>query len=126
MKERIAMGFHTCVDYELVWDTQIVEDQIRAFDIHADEIRMDIEVNSERAIWIACLAHFKEGIGGEMVPDEAEDCVKFAGHFKYKVTLGGTPTRAAIVLDRLGYNTALQTSCYNEYVERLMPSRVRV
>ena len=56
MSERIAMGFHTCVDYELVWDTTVVEEQIKAFDIRADELRMDIEVDSERAIWIVCLA----------------------------------------------------------------------
>lgn len=125
MSERIAMGFHTCVDYELVWDTKVVEEQIKAFDIRADELRMDIEVDSERAIWIVCLAHFKEGIGGEAVPSEPEDCERFASHFEYKVTLGGTATRAAIILDGLGYPTLLQTSCYNEHVKRLMPKGVR-
>ncbi len=125
MSERIAMGFHTCVDYELVWDTEVVEEQIKAFDIRADELRMDIEVDSERAIWIVCLAHFKEGIGGEAVPLEPEDCERFASHFEYKVTLGGTATRAAIILDGLGYETMLQTSCYNEHVKRLMPKSVR-
>ncbi len=125
MSERIAMGFHTCVDYELVWDTTVVEEQIKAFDIRADELRMDIEVDSERAIWIVCLAHFKEGIGGEAVPLDPEDCERFANHFEYKVTLGGTATRAAILLDRLGYGTLLQTSCYNEHVRRLMPGSVR-
>lgn len=124
MGERIAMGFHTCVDYELLWDTQIVEEQIRAFDIHAEELRMDMEMDCERSIWIACLAHLKEGIGGEMVPDTADICEQFASHFTYVVTLGGTPTRAAIILDRLGYDTVLQTSCYNEHVERLIPARV--
>ena len=126
MGERIAMGFHTCVDYELIWDTQVVEEQIKALDIHAEELRMDLEMDSERSVWIACLAHLKEGIGGEMVPDTAEICEEFASHFTYVVTLGGTPTRAAIILDRLGYGTALQTSCYNEQVKRLMPGRVRV
>ncbi len=125
MSERIAMGFHTCVDYELVWDTKVVEEQIKAFDIRADELRMDIEVDSERAIWIVCLAHFKEGIGGEAVPSVPEDCERFASHFEYKVTLGGTATRAAIILDGLGYPTLLQTSCYNEHVKRLMPKGVR-
>lgn len=124
MGEKIAMGFHTCVDYELVWDTHVVEEQIRAFDIHADELKMDTEVDSERAIWIVMLAHLMEGIGGEMVPDTAEACEQFANHFEYAITMGGTPTRAAIVLDRLGYSTALQTSCYNEHVEKLMPARV--
>ena len=30
MGEKIAMGFHTCVDYELIWDTHVVEEQIKA------------------------------------------------------------------------------------------------
>lgn len=126
MGEKIALGFHTCVDYELVWDTQVVEEQIRAFNICADELQTDIHVDTERAVWIACLAHLKEGIGGEMVPDTSEACVDFANHFKYSITLGGTATRAAIILDGLGYGSVLQTSCYNEHVKRLMPSRVRV
>lgn len=126
MGEKIAMGFHTCVDYELIWDTHVVEEQIKAFDIHADELRTDIKVDSERAVWIVCLAYLKAGIGGEMVPDTSEICEKFADHFKYNITLGGTATRAAIVLDKLGYSSVLQTSCYNEHVKRLMPARVQV
>jgi len=50
MKERIALGFHTCVDYELEWSTQVVEAQIKALNIHADELKMDMDVDSERAI----------------------------------------------------------------------------
>lgn len=126
MDERIALGFHTCVDYELKWDTQLVQAQIKAFDIHAEELRMDIAVDSERAIWIVSLAHLKAGIGCEMVPDTSEMCREFANHFKYEVTLGGTGTRAGIILERLGYPCMLQTSCYNEHVKRLMPSGIRV
>lgn len=126
MKERIALGFHTCVDYELEWSTQVVKAQIRALNIHADELKMDMDVDSERAIWLVSLAHLQAGIGCEVVPDISELCVNFANHFKYEVTLGGTPTRAAIVLDRLGYPSMLQTSCYNKHVERLMPASVRV
>lgn len=126
MKERIALGFHTCVDYELVWDTGIIERQIRAFDIHADELKMDIEADSERAVWIISLAHLKAGIGCEILPDMSETCVEFSNHFDYKITLGGTPTRAAIILDRMGYPSLLQTSCYNEHVKRMMPAKVRV
>lgn len=126
MNEKIALGFHTCVDYELTWDTQIVEEQIKAFDIHADELKMDIEVDSERAIWIVSIAHLQAGIGCEMVPDTSNICVEFANHFEYRITMGGTPTRAAIILERLGYPSLLQTSCYNEHVKRLLPSSIRV
>jgi len=126
MKERIALGFHTCVDYELEWSTSVVEAQVRALNIHADELKMDMKVDSERAIWLVSLAHLQAGIGCEIIPDISELCVDFANHFEYEVTLGGTSTRAAIVLDRLGYPSILQTSCYNKHVERLMPASVRV
>ncbi|MGB8453654.1 MAG: ADP-dependent glucokinase/phosphofructokinase [Anaerocolumna sp.] len=126
MNERIALGFHTCVDYELIWDIRVVERQILAFDIHADELKMDIDVDSERAIWIMSLAHLQAGIGCEIIPDMSEMCVEFSNHFNYKVTMGGTPTRAAIILERLGYSSILQTSCYNEHVERMMPEKVRI
>lgn len=126
MNERIALGFHTCVDFELVWNTQVVEQQIRAFNIRNDELRSDIEADSERAIWILSLAHLKEGIGCEIVPDESEMCVEFSKHFEYKVTLGGTATRAAIILAQLGYPSILQTSSYNEYIKRMMPKNIRV
>ena len=126
MNERIALGFHTCVDYELIWDTSMIERQIREFNLSADELKMDIELDSERAVWIVILAYLKAGIGCEIVPDKSETCVEFARHFDYKITLGGTPTRAAIILDRMGYPSLLQTSCYNEHVKRLMPSKVRV
>lgn len=126
MGEKIAMGFHTCVDYELVWNTKTVEKQIRAFDIHAEDIRPGTEVKTERDLWIECLVHLQAGTGGEIVPGSPEICEIFAERFSRNITLGGTATRAAIVLDRLGYSTVLQTSCFNEYVERLMPSRVQM
>lgn len=124
MGEKLAMGFHTCVDYELKWDTKVLENQIKAFDIYADELDMNVKLDSERGIWIYCLAHLQAGIGGECVPDDSQLVVDFANRFDYEITLGGTPTRAAIVLDKLGFHTVLQTSCYNEHVKRLMPKRV--
>lgn len=124
MGEKIALGFHTCVDYELKWNTDIVEELIRRFNIREEELRIDPEADSERMLVISCLAHLKAGVGGEIVPTEAGICNEFADHFSYQVTLGGTATRAAIALDCLGYRSVLQTSCYNKHVERLMPKGV--
>ena len=33
MDEKIAMGFHTCVDNELIWDKNVIEEQIRRHNI---------------------------------------------------------------------------------------------
>ena len=126
MGKKIAMGFHTCVDYELVWDTAVAEEAIRAFDIHAAELKVYHEVTSERELWTGCLALLQAGIGGEMMPQDPKVCIDFSDRFRYEITLGGTATRAAIVLDKMGYGSALQTSCYNRHVERLMPKLVEV
>ncbi len=126
MGRKIAMGFHTCVDYELIWDTAVVEKQIQAFNIRAEELKIQHEVDSERAMWISCLAHLKDGVGGELVPKRFQDCNNFANHFAYKITLGGTATRAALALNRIGYKSVIQTSCYNEHVHRLMPKGIQV
>ena len=31
MGEKIALGFHTCVDFEMTWDAEVVEQMIREF-----------------------------------------------------------------------------------------------
>ena len=43
MSNRFAMGFQNTVDFELVWDPQIIESLIVSFDIHDNEIRQDKE-----------------------------------------------------------------------------------
>lgn len=126
MGEKIALGFHTCVDYELRWNTEVVEALVKELDIHDSELRIEPETDSLRMLVISCLAHLKSGTGGEIVPTEAKICNDFASHFSYQVTLGGTATRAAIALHCLGYRSVLQTSCYNHHVEQLMPSSIRI
>jgi len=125
MSDKIAMGFHCCVDYELIWDTEVVERQIEKYGIFEDELILDRAVHTERDAWIFCLAHLRAGIGGEIVPDDSQSVIDFADNFDKKITLGGTPTRAAIVLDKLGYDTVLQTSCWNHHIEELLPKRVK-
>ena len=125
MNEKIAMGFHTCVDYELVWNESIVEEQIRKHNIHNKDLEMNIDILSERDIWIASIAHLKEGIGCEVIPKTEKLSKEFAAHFEYKITLGGTATRAAIAISKLGYPSIIQTSCYNEHVRTLLPENIR-
>lgn len=125
MDEKIAMGFHTCVDYELIWDKNVIEEQIKRYNIHNKDLEMNIGVLSERDILITALAHLKEGVGCEIIPETERQSKDFAEHFKYKITLGGTATRAAIAISNLGYPSLIQTSCYNEYVRKLLPPKVR-
>lgn len=120
MGEKIALGFHTCVDYELDWDLSVLEDLIRKFDVRRSEIRSDIMLDSERALLIVCLAHMMEGSGGEIIPETPEICTDFANHFHYRITIGGTAMRAATAIRKIGYESVIQTTCYNKYIKELV------
>ena len=121
MGEKIALGFHTCVDYELDWDLSVIEELIRRFDVRRSEIRNDIVIDSERALLLVCLAYMMEGTGGEIIPERPEICTDFADHFVYRITIGGTAMRAATAIRKIGYESVIQTSCYNKYIRELVP-----
>ena len=120
MGEKIALGFHTCVDYELDWDSSVIEELIRKFNVRRSEIRSDIVIDSERALLIVCLAYMTEGTGGEIIPERPEICTDFADHFKYRITIGGTAMRAATAIRKIGYESVIQTSCFNRYIKELV------
>ena len=125
MGDKIALGFHTCVDFELKWDQKKLEELIRYYDIKEEELTTDeIHMDSERQLLLACLGHMQAGIGAEFIPEKPEICFDFAQHFDYKTTIGGTAARAAIAINKLGYESALSMVCYNKYIKELLPERV--
>lgn len=125
MGEKIALGFHTCVDFEMTWDAEVVEQMIREFDVRdADLADGDIPIDSVRALLISSLWHMKRGMGCELVPDTNQICLDFANRFQYRVTIGGTATRAAIAISKLGYESAIQLCCFNRYMKELLPKEI--
>lgn len=124
MGEKIALGFHTCIDFELVWDARTIEEMIREYGIRDREILTDIAVDSERTLLLVCLGYMKEGTGGELVPDDPQICLDFANRFQYGVTIGGTATRAAIAVSKLGYESAIEMCCFNRYFKELLPKEI--
>jgi len=70
------------------------------------------------------MAYIKAGIGGEFIPATNELCIRFAEHFKYRQTVGGTATRAAIAISRLGCESSLSMCCFNEQIRRLLPQKI--
>ncbi|MSR94162.1 hypothetical protein FYJ34_07800 [Clostridiaceae bacterium 68-1-5] len=126
MKREIGLGFHTCVDYELVWDTEKIKEKIRSLDIRKKDVQRRTEASDEKQLWGGILYYLEHGVGGEIVPETEELCEKLGESFVYQVTLGGTATRAAIALGRLEVPSILQTSCNNHYVRDLMPGQVQI
>ena len=125
MGEKIARGFHTCVDYELIWDPEVIRKAIRDFGIRSAELEGEIRPDSERNVWRMVLAYMKAGIGAEILPDQPEIVNAFADRFQYRVTIGGTAARAAIALAKIGYTSVLSMSSYNEWIAKLLPPQIR-
>jgi ADP-dependent phosphofructokinase/glucokinase len=121
MKESIALGFGDNVDYEIVWDSQVIENLILEYDIHHDELDINRVVNNERDLLISILSFLRSGSGGERIVTSSEMLEDFSQHFEKKITLGGTPVRAAIAMRKLGSTSALHLVTLNDHVRKLIP-----
>ncbi len=121
MKESIALGFGDNIDYEIVWDSKVIETLIIHYDIHDAELDINKAVISERDLVISILSFLQSGSGGERIVASSEILKHFSQHFEKKVTLGGTPVRAAIAMRKFGYTSALHLVTINDHVRSLLP-----
>ncbi len=121
MKEKIALGLGDNIDYEIVWNSKVIEDLIIRYSIHDDELSANREVNCERDLVISILSFLKSGTGGERFVSSSAIIEQFSQNFEKKITLGGTSVRAAIAMRKLGYTSALHLVTINDYVRRLIP-----
>jgi ADP-dependent phosphofructokinase/glucokinase len=124
MAEKIALGFSNNIDYEIAWNSEVFENLILQYGIHDKELSMDIQVNGERDLVICILSFLKSGSGGERFVASSDILERFAQNFENKVTLGGTPVRAAIAMRKLGYTSALHLVTINDHVRRLLPQDI--
>ena len=121
MKESIALGFGNNVDYEIVWDSQVIETLTSQYDIHQDELNINTVINTERDLVISILSFLQAGIGGERSVTSSAIIEHFSQNFEKKITLGGTSVRAAIAMRKLGYTSTLHLVTLNDHVRRLIP-----
>lgn len=121
MGERIVLGLGDNIDYEIRWDSGIVEKMARDCNLSASEINQNIEINTPRDMLASILGFVQWGRGGERFVHDPELIENFAGNFEKKITLGGTAVRAAIAMRKLGYTSAVHLVTMNEHVERLLP-----
>ncbi len=121
MSERIVLGFCNNVDYEILWNAEVLEDLVNQFQIRAEEPSTRVAIGSERDLVISILGFMQTAQGGERFVAGSEILERFAARFDKKVTLGGTSVRAAIAMRRLGYRSALHLITQNDHVRRLIP-----
>jgi ADP-dependent phosphofructokinase/glucokinase len=121
MPEQIALGLGDNVDYEIAWDSQVIEELVVRHNIRAAELSTQQPIRTERDLVISILGFLQSGAGGERHVAESALVEEFARKFAMKVTLGGTSVRAAIAMRKLGYTSALHLVTINDHVRRLIP-----
>lgn len=121
MKEKIALGLGDNVDYEIVWNSAVIEELILRYGIRAGEVTGSRTIASERDLVLSILSFLQSGAGGERWVSSSEIIEQFSQRFAMKITLGGTSVRAAIAMRKLGYTSALHLVTINDHVRRLIP-----
>ena len=122
MSEKIALGFCNNVDYEIVWNSAVLEDLVIHYRIRADELSVRRPIQSERDLLVSILGYMRRAEGGERFVSDSALIERFAARFEKVVTLGGTSVRAAIAMRKLGHRSALHLITLNDDVRRLIPS----
>lgn len=122
MSEKIALGFCNNVDYEIVWNSDVLEELAVHYGIGADELNAKGPIQSERDLVISILGFMATAEGGERFVGGADIIERFAARFEKKITLGGTAVRAAIAMRKLGHTSALHLITQNAHVRRLVPA----
>ena len=86
MKEKIALGFGDNIDYEIVWDSEVIENLIIQYDIHNDELDVNRVITCERDLVISILGFLKVGSGGERFVSASTIIEDFSQNFEKKIT----------------------------------------
>lgn len=121
MSEKVVLGLGGTVDYEIVWDSQVIEQLVAEYSIGASELDRAIPVTSERDLVVALLAFVRDGAGGERFVASSDIVEAFAARFEKRITLGGTCVRAALAMDALGIDSTLHLVSIDDHVRALLP-----
>ncbi|WP_152641810.1 ADP-dependent glucokinase/phosphofructokinase [Microbacterium hydrocarbonoxydans] len=122
MDRRLVLGLGGTVDYELTWDSAVLERLALEHRLRRHELTTTAPITDERSLLVAILAFVASGVGAERLVSSSEAVTGFASHFDFTVTLGGTGVRAGLVLDRLGIPSTQHLVSIDDNVRRLLPA----
>lgn len=122
---QLVLGLAGTVDYELRWDTALVQELARHWRIEPDELSTTAPVDDERSLLVAILGFIAAGHGGERFIASSGLAERFSTRFEKRITLGGTCVRAAIAMDMLGIPSTLHLVSIDGNVRRLLPASTR-
>lgn len=124
MKNKLVLGLGGTVDYEIAWDSTVIEELISEFAISSAELSTSITIGSERDLLLTLLAFLQDGVGGERFVASSDIVESFAARFRRRLTLGGTCVRAAIAMQAVGVPSTLHLVSIDDTVRRLLPAGV--
>jgi len=123
---RLVLGLGGTVDYELRWDSAVLERLAREHDVRMHELTTTASIDDERSLLVTVLAFAATGAGAERFVSSSDVVERFSAHFDYDVTLGGTGVRAGLVLDGLGIPSVQHLVSIDDNVRRLLPEGITI
>ncbi|WP_251050687.1 MULTISPECIES: ADP-dependent glucokinase/phosphofructokinase [unclassified Microbacterium] len=123
---QLVLGLGGTVDYELRWDSAVLERLAQRHRVRQDELTVTATIIDERSLLLTVLAFMASGSGGERFVASSDVVERFAAHFAYDVTLGGTGVRAGLVLDALGIASVQHLVSIDDNVRRLLPDGITI
>ncbi len=124
MIPHLVLGLGGTVDFEIEWDSAVIEGLIREFDIRPAELTTTIQIVDERALVVTVLAFLEQGGGGERFVASSAIIEAFAARFSTRVTLGGTGVRAGIAMLSVGVPSTQHLVSIDDNVRRLLPKEL--
>ncbi|WP_449407716.1 ADP-dependent glucokinase/phosphofructokinase [Microbacterium maritypicum] len=122
MDRTLVLGLGGTVDYELQWDSAVLDRLAHEHGVRRHELTTTAPIVDERSLLVAIVAFVASGSGGERFVASSEVVEAFAAHFERAVTLGGTGVRAGLVLDALGVPSTQHLVSIDDTVRRLLPA----
>ncbi|MBB5845840.1 ADP-dependent glucokinase/phosphofructokinase [Mobiluncus mulieris] len=123
---RIVLGLTGCVDYEICWDSTVLQGLVTDMKLRVGELVRPSSISSIRDLVISILWYMEHGIGGEEYVISKNNLLEFADCFTYKVTLGGTAVRAGIALAKMGVGSIVHAVSSNPVFNNLIPDNIKL
>jgi ADP-dependent phosphofructokinase/glucokinase len=124
MSKNLVLGLGGTVDYEIAWDSSVIEKLINEYSIHESDLGTSISVESERDLVVSILSFLKDDVGGERFVASSDIVESFAARFDKRITLGGTCVRAALAMRVLGVTSTVHLVSIDDHVRRLLPADI--
>jgi ADP-dependent phosphofructokinase/glucokinase len=124
MSHHVVLGLGGAIDYEIAWDSAVVQDLATHYAIRPDELSTTVVVRNERDLLRSLLAFVRDGVGGERFVASSDIVEAFSARFVRRISLGGTAVRAATAMSRLGLRSTVHLVSIDDNVRRLLPTEV--